>query len=179
MENLTKIHILNSFNELLREYPIEKITVKMIVEKSEISKATFYRWFIDKYDVMNWNYKKNLDKWVNNQKVNGWKELFIQILYASKQDIKREKNAYSYIGTNSYSAALSNYSYQKVNEVSTKARGGKPLTMQEQVSLAIFCYGTVSLIIDWVNGKYDCDTEKLGEMIYMSMPESLRDLWID
>jgi len=55
MKQLTKDHILNSFNRLLREHHFEEITVKMIMEESGVSRSTFYRHYFDKYDVMNYN----------------------------------------------------------------------------------------------------------------------------
>ncbi|MFA6867294.1 MAG: TetR/AcrR family transcriptional regulator, partial [Clostridia bacterium] len=56
MKNLTKSHILSCFNNLMKEYPFEKITVEMIIKNSEVSKSTFYRHYIDKFDVMNYSY---------------------------------------------------------------------------------------------------------------------------
>ena len=37
------------------------ITVADIIAEADVSKATFYRYFHDKYDVMNSNYKELLD----------------------------------------------------------------------------------------------------------------------
>ena len=52
MKQITKDHILDSFNRLLRAYQFEEITVKMIMEESGVSRSTFYRYYFDKYDVM-------------------------------------------------------------------------------------------------------------------------------
>ncbi len=60
-KDITKQHITDSFNVLSRKYQLDKITVNMIVETAGISKSTFYRHFFDKYDVMNYNYKRVLD----------------------------------------------------------------------------------------------------------------------
>ena len=43
-----------SLKELLERESIEKITVDEICEKAEISRRSFYRYFIDKYDVVSW-----------------------------------------------------------------------------------------------------------------------------
>ena len=51
MKQITKDHILDSFNRLLRAYQFEEITVKMIMEESGVSRSTFYRYYFDKYDV--------------------------------------------------------------------------------------------------------------------------------
>jgi len=46
----TKMVIQNSFLALLKEKPINKITVKEVCEMSEINRATFYRYYKDPYD---------------------------------------------------------------------------------------------------------------------------------
>lgn len=61
-KDITKQHITDSFNALFRKYPLEKITVNMIIENAGVSKSTFYRYFLDKFDVMNYNYKRVLDE---------------------------------------------------------------------------------------------------------------------
>lgn len=36
---------------LLDKHPIEKITINMILEESDLSKSTFYKYYSDKYDL--------------------------------------------------------------------------------------------------------------------------------
>ena len=44
--------IRNAFRKLINQYPFEKITVKMIVEKADIAKPTFYLHYPDKYALV-------------------------------------------------------------------------------------------------------------------------------
>lgn len=176
MKELTKDHILKSFNRLLREHPFEDITVKQIIEASGISKSTFYRYYLDKYDVMNYNYKKRLDHWVRSQNCKSWRELYRRIFRATEIDRKREKNAFSYVGANSYSAFLYDYSYEMIEQITTISRG-HPLTREEKLQLSLFCYGGIALDVDWINHKIDCTTEEIAEQVYLAMPATLRDEW--
>ena len=48
----TNMIIKNSFVQLLREKPLSKITVTAICEKSEINRATFYKYYADPYDLL-------------------------------------------------------------------------------------------------------------------------------
>lgn len=176
MKGLTKDHILSSFNRLLRECQFEEITVKMIIDESGVSKSSFYRYYLDKYDVMNYNYKKRLDEWVKSQNCKSWHELYQRIFNATDKDRKREKNAFSYIGPNSYSAFLYDYSYAMIEQITTKNRG-KGLTKNERLQLSVFCYGGISVNIDWLNNKFDCTKEDIAEQIYLAMPATLRDEW--
>ncbi|MGI5985078.1 MAG: TetR family transcriptional regulator [Clostridiales bacterium] len=176
MKQLTKDHILNSFNRLLREHHFEEITVKMIMEESGVSRSTFYRHYFDKYDVMNYNYKKKLDAWVKSQNCKSWLELYQRIFNATDRDRKREKNAFSYVGPNSYFTFLYDYSYAMIEQITTKSRG-RPLTKDEHFQLSVFCYGGISVDIDWISGKIDYTREEIAEQIYLAMPATLRDEW--
>lgn len=52
MANFTKIAIKNTFLDLLNKYPLEKITIKMIVDKCGINRNTFYYHYHDIYDLV-------------------------------------------------------------------------------------------------------------------------------
>ena len=53
--------ILDAFNRLIAEKDFQKISVEMIMNEAKVSRSTFYRYFKDKYEVMNANYKNVLD----------------------------------------------------------------------------------------------------------------------
>ena len=60
----TRDDILNAFNSLIETTDFDKITVQKIIEKAGIGRTTFYRYFKDKYDVMNYNYMKYLQEYL-------------------------------------------------------------------------------------------------------------------
>ena len=47
----TKKAILQAFSELLKEKELRKITVQEIVDKADISRVTFYKYYLDVYDL--------------------------------------------------------------------------------------------------------------------------------
>ena len=54
MANFTKQAIKAAFLELLDEKPLNKISVRDIVERCGINRNSFYYHFQDKYDLVNW-----------------------------------------------------------------------------------------------------------------------------
>ena len=178
MQQLTKAHIVETFNELLKEHPFEKITAKMIIERAGISKSTFYRFFLDKHDILYYNYKNNIDQWVKRQHCKSWKELFVCVYASSMAYLTREKNAFSYNGADSYYQILYRYSYEIVEAVA-KACRGTGMSRDERTQLSFFCYGLISCYADWVRGKVDYTPEEMAEQMYIAMPPVFRDLWYD
>ena len=76
----TRKNIIHAFNQLIKNHDIEQISVEMIIRKAAISKATFYRYFNDKYSVMNANYKELLDYYAAPENCRSYLELY-ELLY--------------------------------------------------------------------------------------------------
>lgn len=47
-----RVRLAACFKELLRQYPFQKISVKMIAEKAGMSRSAFYKHFSDKYELL-------------------------------------------------------------------------------------------------------------------------------
>lgn len=45
-----------SFKELAKKHPIEKITIKEITDLAGVIRPTFYNHFQDKYELLEWNH---------------------------------------------------------------------------------------------------------------------------
>ena len=54
----TKYKLAASVKECMKTQPVDKITVKNIVEGCGVTRQTFYRSFLDKYDLINWYFDK-------------------------------------------------------------------------------------------------------------------------
>ena len=48
----TKTLLKNSLVDLMREYPIAKISVKMLCETADINRSTFYAHYSDQFDLL-------------------------------------------------------------------------------------------------------------------------------
>ena len=54
----TKYRLAESIKECMRVTPVDRITVKDIVDGCGLTRQTFYRNFKDKYDLINWYFDK-------------------------------------------------------------------------------------------------------------------------
>lgn len=55
----TKKKIASSMMDLLKKKPIDKITITDITVNCDMSRQLFYRYFVDKYDLINWMYEED------------------------------------------------------------------------------------------------------------------------
>ena len=58
----TKYQLARAMKECMKSTSVENITVKQITEECGLTRQTFYRNFLDKYDLINWYFDKLLVK---------------------------------------------------------------------------------------------------------------------
>lgn len=61
----TKMVIKDSLVELLKEKPLNRITVKELCERAELNRATFYKYYRDVYDLLEQLEQEFLDQLLN------------------------------------------------------------------------------------------------------------------
>ncbi len=59
-KRITKELISESMKTLMKDYPFDKITVRMIADNAGIIRPTFYNYFCDKYEVLEWIFEENV-----------------------------------------------------------------------------------------------------------------------
>ena len=58
----TKYRLARSMKECMKTMSVDNITVKQITENCGVTRQTFYRNFMDKFDLINWYFDKLLVK---------------------------------------------------------------------------------------------------------------------
>ena len=61
-KKMTKALIGESLKVLMRNHPFEKITIKMITDEAGVIRPTFYNYFCDKYEVVEWIFNEYIRK---------------------------------------------------------------------------------------------------------------------
>ena len=103
--------IINAFLHLVKEQDFNKISVGMIMEHANVSRSTFYRYFKDKYDVMNATYKNLLDYYVSPERSKNYRDLCYHLFKYGQEHLSIFKNALNSTGFNSFSNYIYTYSY--------------------------------------------------------------------
>ena len=124
MVSRTAKSILDGFNHLITETDFHKITVDMIMKAADVSRATFYRYFKDKYDVMNANFKNLLDYYVSPDQSSNYRDLCFHLFEYGLDHLQVFRKAMESTGFNSFSNFIYEYSntYANKNQESGKRR---------------------------------------------------------
>lgn len=177
MVERTRRDIMHAFNTLIAKHNMSQITVEMIVKECGVSKATFYRYFKDKYDVMNYNYKVLLDDFSSPDKSCSFKELIMKIFEYGNRNFKFLQHAFEIVGTNSFYDYIISYSKELVCEIVRMNRNGAGLTEEELLQIDVFLTGATVVFRKYIFDSYPLKPDEVANVLYSMISENLRDYW--
>ncbi len=173
MDSSVKQKIADSFETLLTSKNFDDITVMNIVEASGISKATFYRYFKDKYDILDYGVKNSIDSFFEPYlKGNSLQTVhydFQEYLYSKKEFFYK---AMKTEGPNSFENSLIHASvdlFYKIFEL-------KSVNVTNEITdiTNLYCHGAVSYLRKWIIGGFKEPPEYVSKITYESIPIIIR-----
>lgn len=177
MPERTRLQILHAFDHLVERVGFDKVTVRMLVEEAGVSRATFYRYFTDKYDVMNYNYKQMVDTAFQKDRIDTLEDLFLIFFQMGRTYWQPLVRMFDSTGTNSLSHFIADYSYEAAKRILEDNRK-QPLNEEERLKLRVFCGGCSYMYEDWIRGKYEMTPEDAAHALYRTVPEEFQGyLW--
>lgn len=171
--------IYDAFLQLLKEKTISDITVESIIEKAGVCKATFYRNFEDKYDLL---YKSII--YTNNKYVkpapemiygiDQWREYMRDHLSRSKNSKTMNSYYRHEIGTNHFYETQYVF-YCSIFEMRIKKVGHAAVSGNERV-VSIAASVCARAMTDWVKNHYDLSVDELIDLEYSFLSDEFKIL---
>jgi probable dihydroxyacetone kinase regulator len=168
--NLTKQAIVNSFVKLLNERPLDKITVKDVVEDCNINRNTFYYHYQDIYALLADIFEHEATKVVEeNEEHQTWQEGFIQ----STQFVLQNKKAIYHVYSSAHREYFERYLYKVAGDLMhkfvTKQAEGLDVDEEDIHYVEIFYkHALVGIFFEWIDGGMKIDPEhvikRMGEI---------------
>lgn len=162
--------------ELLANNTIDRITVKDVLEKSGVSRATFYKYFRDKMDLMMHPFFLFMELNLKSSNAVNQVDLFIHLFEFMKENQKFFENVFKSEGQNSYEQEFRSYgtnlfekSYIYIIDKDVAA-----LTAEEKYWIEFYAVGAFAVVKRWVENGMKESPQMIGELIYDCMPAALR-----
>ena len=114
--DIIKNAVAEGMKDLIRERTIDNISVTDICEKTGLNRRNFYRYFHDKYEVVEWIYYH--DYILNTEHYEGWTfwDYFPHITEIIYSDRAYYANAFRYTGQNSFRDCVVRYLVRLIRE---------------------------------------------------------------
>ena len=155
----TRYLFAQSIKDLMAKQSLDKMTVTDIVKHSGMTRQTFYRYFKDKYDLVNWYFEKLADK------------SFRQIGNSSTLReglIKKFNNVENY----DYQCILEFYQniiYKKIGNIPTDI----------MFLLEMYCHGSITMTVEWAISGMNKTPEEMADLLIQALPPKLEQLLSD
>lgn len=164
----TKKVIKDTFIELLEKKPINKITVTELCRKSEINRATFYRYYEDVYDLM----EKLKSQYVDELKaaisiskddytISGFTSEILEVILRNKE---LSRILFSLKNGKDFLDDVLDIAHQKC--VEKWNRYGKNVPQEQVGYLSTFITaGTIGILNEWIQNDYKEPPSEIANLI--------------
>lgn len=173
----SKYRLARSMKECMKKASVENITVRQITENCGLTRQTFYRNFLDKYDLINWYFDKLLVKSFEHM---GQGKTVYDALVKKFTYIQEEQTffaaAFRYDSQNS----LRQHDFELIldfyEHLIREKTGRKP---EENVHylLEMYCQSSIYMTVQWVLGELKCTPEGLAKILVEGMPGKLVEIF--
>ena len=175
-QDAARYKIAAGLKTLVRSEPLDKITVKEITQAAGVSRQTFYRCFLDKYDLVNWYFKRLVDQ--------SFQEMGVSLtlregLRNKFRFIQAEADFFACAFGSDDANSLMRYDYDYIyrfySDIITR-KTHRPLEPDIAFLLEMYCRGSIEMTARWVMRGMELQPEKMVELLIEAMPSRLESL---
>jgi AcrR family transcriptional regulator len=171
-----KIKVVYAMSELMETIPFEKLTIAEICEAAGLSRATFYRYFDDKYSVAQWHCDYVSEKGSNQiGRTLSWHQGY----YASEARFAEMDEFYRNVGKTGNYNALDVYALRAretalIETITEYYHVKMTSKLLFQVEAVVNC--EVSMLPRWHYGKVDATLEEVCDWMVSMVPDNLFEM---
>lgn len=176
MKKGAKWKLAASIKKLMDSNSLEHITVKDIVKDAEVSRQTFYRHFIDKYDLVNWYFDILAGECFDQM---GVSHTMREGLIYKFDFIRKEKRFFIQAFKSSDYNSIKQHDYNYILEFYTNIitrRTGATLSDDIQFLLELYCHGSISMTVDWAVKGMKKSSKDLADCLIDALPVKIAQL---
>lgn len=175
---LTEKVIKDTFLKLISERPLEKVSVKDIVDECGISRNTFYYHYQDIYILLETIFEEQAELIIlSHSEKRSWKEALV----ASTKFAIENKNAIYHVYNSANRDQLERYLYRVCQEITfeyVKAEAEDLNVLDKDITyIALFYkHAIVGMIFEWLQGGMKDDAEEIIKELGVMFDGSIREL---
>ena len=164
----TKYRLAAAMKECMKTTPVDAITVRQITERCGVTRQTFYRNFLDKYDRSFEHMGRGTTVLDSLEKkftyIQEEKTFFAAAFRYDRQNSLREHD---------FKLILAFY------ENLIREKSGRPASPEIHFLLEMYCQGSITMTVKWVLGGMDLTPSQFAGLLVRAMPAALRDLFLE
>ena len=172
-----KYKLAEAMKECMKTSKVDSITVKQLAETCGLTRQTFYRNFLDKFDLINWYFGKILDQSFEHM---GRETSVYDALVRKFTYIEQEKQFFAAAFRYDEQNSLREHDFELIlafYENLIQEKTGCKMKEEMHDLLEMYCRSSVYMTVKWVLGKKMAAPEGLAELMVEAMPVKLKELF--
>lgn len=177
MQQFTKRAIMETFVTLLNKTPLDKITVKDIVEACGINRNTFYYYFQDIYSLLDEVFRLESEQVLDTETLyDSWEDNFLESIHFAIQNKKMIYHVYNSVGREH----VENYLYQVTDRlmigfVERQAEGLNVSPADQKFISDFYKYALVGMTMNWIGNGMEDDGAEMVERLKKCFDGNIRN----
>lgn len=172
----TKKAIIETFQQILEETPINKITVKSIVEQCGINRNTFYYYFEGIPELVEYHLTTMADQLLDSFDDPNPREELTRVVNYFAQRKKSVLHIYRFFPREQFLPILNKIAVYVVDRSIRKATAEAPISEEDLTVLIRFYKGAlVGVFLDWLEAGMNYDMNTMAERLCELMEGSTRN----
>ena len=173
----TKYRLAQSIKECMKTTPVDRITVRQIAEGCGVTRQTFYRNFLDKYDLINWYFDKLLlESFAHMGSGKTVEEGLVRKFKYIQQERIFFTGAFRYDEHNSLKAHDFELIFQFYLDLIHSKTGQKP-GRELSFLLEMYCNSSIYMTVRWVLSGMKETPEDMARLLVAAMPHKIETLF--
>lgn len=167
MSLTTKRALAASLKKLLKDRPLDKVTIVDIADDCQVNRQTFYYHFQDIYDLVEWIYVEEAMMVIGNNKTyETWQEGLLQIFAYVEENKDFVYHTYHSISKEHLEKFLHQETYRLLKNVVDEQAQGLSVREEDKAFIANFYqYGFVGLVTQWISKGMKEDAKEIVEKL--------------
>ncbi len=169
---ITKKIIAYSLKDLMKTKDFEKISIKEIMLHADYRRQTFYEYFSDKYELLNWIYNQEITEIIEHFiSYEHWTKIIPRMLHYFEKNKFFYQQALLVKENNAFDTSFSKHIQLFIKTIMLEVNHSTFSLEQLERNTLFYAYGFVGIIKDWLFN--DCQTPtKEMEMFLISVIDS-------
>lgn len=177
LQETTKYRLAVAMAQCMKTKPVDRITIREITDACGVTRQTFYRNFLDKYDLINWYFERLLEESFAHM---GSGKSVYEGLCRKFAYIKAERSFFRAAFASDEQNSLKEHDFASIysfyqNKIVEKTGCAPDECIAFQ--LEMYCRGSIAMTVKWVLGGMPQPPEVLAKNLTDAMPPKLGRLF--
>ena len=168
------------FKELMKEKSFQKIIVKDITDRANVKRPTFYTYFRDKYDVVEWIFMQEIRQPANSLIAAGYIREGLRFMLISMEKDKRYYRKLAALeGQNSFVEMMENVVQELILQRMNKEKLSEKITytwLSLDMIAQYYAHMACSVAVKWINGGMQVPIPELVEVYVIMAQKSMIEI---